>query len=752
MHKASFYRRLFINYIGIIIIYTIIAVLLFFLGLKSYYNKEADISKEHFLEQYVSEVDKSLMISTNVANQLLTQKEVRRFILFKDLDYHIITQIYKHIQYVVYPFDRVGLFVALGKRDSDMLISSVATDKETLFYKRMNFPFSSQEELYDKWESGFSNESFVLMTKSNYYTSSQNMVTIFERRRITGSDDLIVYMSFPSKNLFPEIKGDDALFVTWGDEILLERGNKELLRAASKSLFSNNGKVNLEKVNDSGYAIYERSSEKGVFKYYYISAEPSLALVAKEIIKNYGIYYLLLIILGTFLSVFVAKKTYEPVAKIVEKIRREHPEREEKDEFTLIQKTSEEISQKNIELRETILKNKAVLKLEFLKNLLYGLSDQDEVEENLVKYELSLYDMPLSIIVFELANHIEIQGKLGESGQSIHREIVEDYKELFSAFDNISLIEMDVKRIVLIMPKSEFDLNELSASVKSMLKTHEEIYRMQTVAVMSGDVVAWQNLGTVYSELISSLELTNILPKNKLLRSDYLSKINHRAYYYPLDVEQNLIYYVEKQKEEEMHLLIDHLLKQNFNYHSLSSNAMSMFIFSISGTIYRIMNRQNLSMDVVFPEGTILYLELKMIKTEEEFMDKIHSVFQELLDYLLESDNVSEEESIGERLIDYIHANYREDISLNDLASHFSLTTAYVSALFKKEHGSNFKDYLNSYKIKQVKELIKENPSMKNHDLAAAVGYNSVNTFLRLFKKYTGMTPGKYAKSVKSSK
>ena len=43
-----------------------------------------------------------------------------------------------------------------------------------------------------------------------------------------------------------------------------------------------------------------------------------------------------------------------------------------------------------------------------------------------------------------------------------------------------------------------------------------------------------------------------------------------------------------------------------------------------------------------------------------------------------------------------------------------------------------------------------ENPNLKIADLSTMMGFNSSNTFIRVFGKYTGMTPGTFAASVKA--
>lgn len=85
---------------------------------------------------------------------------------------------------------------------------------------------------------------------------------------------------------------------------------------------------------------------------------------------------------------------------------------------------------------------------------------------------------------------------------------------------------------------------------------------------------------------------------------------------------------------------------------------------------------------------------------------------------------------------------------LQDVADALNITPKYCSTLFKRLSNENFKNFLNEYRIKIACERIKENPIVKISDLAKSVGFNSANTFIRVFKNYTLLTPGQYAESL----
>lgn len=94
-------------------------------------------------------------------------------------------------------------------------------------------------------------------------------------------------------------------------------------------------------------------------------------------------------------------------------------------------------------------------------------------------------------------------------------------------------------------------------------------------------------------------------------------------------------------------------------------------------------------------------------------------------------------------IADYLQANYKENISLTELAKVFSLTPNYCGYLFKKVMGITYNDYLNILRLKHAcKALLNSNLSIK--EIAADSGFHSLEYFYTTFKKFYGITPAKY--------
>lgn len=88
-----------------------------------------------------------------------------------------------------------------------------------------------------------------------------------------------------------------------------------------------------------------------------------------------------------------------------------------------------------------------------------------------------------------------------------------------------------------------------------------------------------------------------------------------------------------------------------------------------------------------------------------------------------------------------------EEFSLGFLANRLALNDNYLSTLFKKIYNTTFQDYLLSKRLEKSKLLLLTT-SMKNYEIAQAVGIVDPNYFSTLFRKTYGDSPNKYKKKV----
>lgn len=93
---------------------------------------------------------------------------------------------------------------------------------------------------------------------------------------------------------------------------------------------------------------------------------------------------------------------------------------------------------------------------------------------------------------------------------------------------------------------------------------------------------------------------------------------------------------------------------------------------------------------------------------------------------------------------DIVARRYMDHISLNDAADATGLNPVYLSVLFKKETGINFKDYVTNVRMEKAKEFLRQGESI-NH-VSELVGYQDTKYFSRLFTRVVGVNPTQYKK------
>ena len=91
----------------------------------------------------------------------------------------------------------------------------------------------------------------------------------------------------------------------------------------------------------------------------------------------------------------------------------------------------------------------------------------------------------------------------------------------------------------------------------------------------------------------------------------------------------------------------------------------------------------------------------------------------------------------------YVHENFQKPITLDKVAKEVGLVPSYLSALFLKETGKNFKSYIDNLRFDFACRLLKYTDG-KMVNISYSVGFTDYGNFVRRFKKKYGITPSEY--------
>lgn len=97
------------------------------------------------------------------------------------------------------------------------------------------------------------------------------------------------------------------------------------------------------------------------------------------------------------------------------------------------------------------------------------------------------------------------------------------------------------------------------------------------------------------------------------------------------------------------------------------------------------------------------------------------------------------------RVVHYIGNHYAEDLTLEKLAKKSYISVNQLCKLFKKQFGTTVAKYIMAKRISEAKKQLSVGKNVA--ETALACGFSDYANFIRVFKKYVGMPPGKYYKA-----
>ncbi|ANY69353.1 hypothetical protein BBD42_24870 [Paenibacillus sp. BIHB 4019] len=98
-----------------------------------------------------------------------------------------------------------------------------------------------------------------------------------------------------------------------------------------------------------------------------------------------------------------------------------------------------------------------------------------------------------------------------------------------------------------------------------------------------------------------------------------------------------------------------------------------------------------------------------------------------------------------EQAIRFIDKNYKQDISLQEVALSLYMSPSYFSVKFKEAAGMNFIDYVTMKRVEQAAALL-AGTNKKVVEISREVGYEDEKYFSRVFKREKQVSPGQYRK------
>ncbi len=113
--------------------------------------------------------------------------------------------------------------------------------------------------------------------------------------------------------------------------------------------------------------------------------------------------------------------------------------------------------------------------------------------------------------------------------------------------------------------------------------------------------------------------------------------------------------------------------------------------------------------------------------------------------------DVSDTEGKIQKVRHFIERNWYKKTTLKEAAEGVCLSPKYLSRVFKEVTGAGFNEYRLKVKTNEAKKLLQES-ALNINQISDRLGYENTESFIRIFKKITHITPTEYRKKIRKNK
>lgn len=243
----------------------------------------------------------------------------------------------------------------------------------------------------------------------------------------------------------------------------------------------------------------------------------------------------------------------------------------------------------------------------------------------------------------------------------------------------------------------------------------------------------------LFSSVQTAMNYRLINRQSQVINSEQLPQVeNQFQLAIPTNVETSVANYIfvgdHASATQLISAQIDYIMEKALPYEYIK-HLLSPFI----NVLLLALSSRNIPIADVFDSDP--YLELHSLTNIDEIRDFFRYAYEKAGSYIISSRKSSS--SSLQKILKYIQENFQRDLSLEEVSEYSNLSPQYFSRYFKEQMGVTFTDYVNQLRIQKAKVLLAEPDSLVN-SVASAVGFENVNSFIRMFKRYEGISPGKY--------
>jgi len=510
------------------------------------------------------------------------------------------------------------------------------------------------------------------------------------------------------------------------------------------------------KTKTEKFVVSYISSQQAQWKYVYVV--PFFVFSEKvESVKNLTLFGLLLCaIVEGMVAVYFLRRNYNPLKRVITYLKTITGmlNNKGKNEFSFIEDSISQVFEEKEIISRELLRQNAALRGNIILKLLkgrYGVHNPDS--QSLNTYGIHFGTDYFLVALFYIDDSLDAES-LGkekndeEKLKTLQNVIAAEMGELFGAKFFIFVTEAD-EIVAAVMnfknPPSMDWKHEGDEAFKRLVSVLRQKYSLNCSLAVGGLHETAKGITQAYHEALDAMEYQLFDWSSAVIFYDDVKEAQKRTlnYSYTGETEQKLLNAIILGDFERSQTIINDVFNENFASGIAGVQLAKCLMMDLVSTFLKALNSRGILEGMRILEDKILINELYACRTLEEIKHKLIEFLSVVCRYTLEYKEKHGDGKVVKKITALVEINF-SDVNLNiaGLADLMNMNPKYISYVYREATGDSIVTLINKTRITYAKDLLKKGMSIS--EAAQGSGYGDSNAFIRIFKKYEGITPGRF--------
>ncbi|GBG11774.1 AraC family transcriptional regulator [Paenibacillus agaridevorans] len=455
---------------------------------------------------------------------------------------------------------------------------------------------------------------------------------------------------------------------------------------------------------------------------------------------------------------YVTRRHYKPIESILHRIERfsipiKAAESKGKgNEFAFIDQAIERLITKNMTFQEQQQEHMVIRRQQFLQILLKGEYKEDPSAWEQEWQHFGLSSGHFIVALLELDHYVQFGLKYSPGDQSLFKFIVSSVAVETAEQNGLKVVVEWIAKnqlVILLISKESVGLEHrilhLSEQIRSWVEGHLDFTVTIGIGTPADDEAS---IARSYEDAEAAVSRKVSVGVNQIIDSIEVTGKSNGEWFEYLEIIRTIVRQLrmlESGWQNELKRLFHEMTVQRLGKDDVN-RLMHYFIFHLE-----------YELDAALPEAMKSWQQegkSRLIAAAEQ-LDTLGQLEQDFVVTLVQLSEHIETFSQSRRhnalmreIRDYVSEHFMDpNLSLTLLSDRFQISPKYLSQLFKESIGQNFSEFLIGLRIDYAKRLLRET-DMTVQYISEMMGYANPTSFIRVFKKMVGLSPGQYRESL----